>query len=478
MTTLHPQPCVPDEDWHQLTSPHRLPGLGAEGRAMLMRLRGHPSAPLFRNFSGHRLGPLGRWLARWRRLRLLRRRVVGAAPGSAPLWTWRFVWQHLGRIDAWPAARELLRGWPGVPTTHRGDLQRDLPHHVPRDRQGPELLCFTTSGTTGHPIRVPTLPRVAADYLALHERALKHFGVELRAGRGDVGIVLAGFQQRCFTYVSVNPLRGECGVVKLNLHPTDWRDPGDRARYLDDLRPELISGDPVSLAELARLPLVHRPRALLSTSMALHGGFRQRLQAQFGCPVLDLYSITEVGPIGVFVDEADGFVLLQPELFVEIVDARGHALPPGAHGEITVTGGFNPCLPLLRYRTGDHARLVITPLGPTLRDLQGRPPVRLRAHDGRWVNNVDVTQALRGLDLQRFSLHQHANGHLSLNLCANTSHQAPLQAELRARLQALLGEWPLEIGPMKADDKVRQYTSDVDAADAHTAPPVPTVHLR
>ena len=123
--------------------------------------------------------------------------------------------------------------------------------------------------------KVPSLPRVAADYQAFHRRALRHFGIEPQAGRGDVGIVLAGFQQRCFTYVSVNPLQGECGLAKLNLAPTEWRDASDRARYLDDLAPELISGDPISLAELTRLGLRHRPRALLSTSMALSEGLRR-----------------------------------------------------------------------------------------------------------------------------------------------------------------------------------------------------------
>ena len=32
-------------------------------------------------------------------------------------------------------------------------------------------------------------------------------------------------------------------------------------------------------------------------------------------------------------------------------------VPAGERGEITLTGGFNFCLPLLRYRTGDFASL-------------------------------------------------------------------------------------------------------------------------
>jgi len=460
-------PDVPDQArWQALTHPQRLPGLSAAGLAMLRRLREHPAAPVFRDVSGHRLNRRAQWAARWRHLALRHAPLAHGQGGQRPpAWLWAWAWQQLGQVAAWPDARQLWAGWARLPTTSRADLQHDLARHVPSHRQNAQLLCFNTSGTTGHPIRVPSLPRVAADYQALHQRALQHFGIRLQAGRGEVGIVLAGFQRRCFSYVSVNPLRGECGLVKLNLHPADWRQPDDRARYLDDLRPELISGDPVSLSELAQLPMTHRPRALLSTSMALHGGLRARLQQRFGCPVLDLYSMNEVGPIGVFVDALEGFLLLQPRLYIEILDEAGQPLPPGEHGEVTVSGGFNPCLPLLRYRTGDHARLVLTPRGPVLRDLQGRPPVRLRHQAGHWVNNVDVTQALRGLDLQRFSLHQQADGALQLGLASCSPDPPGLEAQLRKRLSALLGPWPLAVQPLAETDKVRQYTSALAGAD-------------
>lgn len=42
----------------------------------------------------------------------------------------------------------------------------------------------------------------------------------------------------------------EAGLAKINLHPDDWRDPDDRARYLDALAPEIVAGDPISFAAL------------------------------------------------------------------------------------------------------------------------------------------------------------------------------------------------------------------------------------
>jgi phenylacetate-CoA ligase len=326
---------------------------------------------------------------------------------------------------------------------------------VPLDR----LINFRTTGTTGNPLLIASHPVVAARYLAFHLRALRRFGIEPRHRRGQVGVVLLGVQRRCFTYVSVTPLMDDSGLAKINLHPDDWRDPADRATYLDALDAEVIAGDPISFGELLRLPLTTRPRALLSVGMMLSRGLRDELQARFGCPVLDLYSMNEAGPIGVLDAAAGGHVLLQPRMYVEILDASGQPVPEGERGEITLTGGFNFCLPLLRYRTGDQASLVHGEQGPVLQALSGRAPVRFQTATGAWVNNIDVTHALERWPLTQYSLHQRADA--SLMLCLPPGAMAQADAVCNA-LQALLGPLSINVQPLFADDKVRQYTSDLE----------------
>jgi phenylacetate-CoA ligase len=207
--------------------------------------------------------------------------------------------------------------------------------------------------------------------------------------------------------------------------------------------------------------------------MTLLPGLRESLEARFGCPVLDVYSTNESGPIAVSGDAAsskENYTLLQPRLFVEILNGDGTPCKPGGRGEVTLSGGFNPFLPLLRYRTGDFAALEFrgapgrhptegrhTGL-PLLVGLEGRPPVTFRAADGGPINNVDVSIALRPFAIAQFNLHQFADGSLRLRLRALNADQEGI----RKALSGLFGaDRRLAMEDLAAEDKVIQYTIEI-----------------
>ena len=440
-------------DPRMTTDTEYFPVLGEAGRAMLDFLREHPSAPIFRNQSGHKLTAGEVAAVRGAEAEVLEARVGWSA---SPAWlpdfiarTWAAV-PYFRRQGAAPARLE------DVPPTSRADLARDVAAFVPDGLPLDRLIQYATSGTTGHPLLVPSHPLVAAGYLAHHKRALARVGIEPTAGAGRVGVALLGFQKKCFTYASVTPAMGESGLVKLNLHPDDWRDPADRARYLEALDAEVISGDPISFAELLALDARLAPRAMLSTAMALATGLRDRLTARFGCPVLDLYSMNEAGPIAVADERAGGHVLLQPRLLVEILAPDGSRRPPGERGEVALTGGFNHYLPLLRYRTGDFAALDLAGAEPVLVALTGRRPVRFRAADGSWKNNVDVSHALAPHAAAQTALHQATDGSLCLRARGGDL------AAMRDSLALLFGAGAtIEVAELVADEKVLSYTSDL-----------------
>ena len=439
----------------------RHPNLSEHGQRMLAFLREHPNAPIYRKQSGHRLRPDEiAQVRQWEDEAIAAR--IDWQPDSPPSWVPSFVERTLAEVPFYRRYGAAPRDFTRLPTITREDLAREIPYFVP-DHVGIErLINFRTSGTSGHPLLLASHPLVAAQYLGYHKRALQRFGVRLKHGRGQVGVMLLGMQSVCFTYVSITPTMDDSGLAKINLHPNDWRSLDDRAKYLEATQPEVIAGDPISFAELLNIDPKIRPAALLSTSMGLLPKLREELQARFSCPVLDLYSMNEAGPIAVFDPTAAGHVLLQHRMYVEILADDDEPVPAGQRGEVTLTGGFNFCLPLLRYRTGDHAALVRRDDELILIDLEGRPPVRFRKGNGEWINNIEVTHALRPLPIVQFSVHQDASGAVLVNYAAATV--AP--SEVERALRAVFGtETSLDVRQVPGfERKIIQYTSSLAGA--------------
>jgi phenylacetate-CoA ligase len=441
-----------------ITDADRYPTLTEDGRRMLQFLREHPHAPIFRNESGNRLTADD--VAQVREFeREALASEVGWPQGELPSWLNGFVEHCFSDVPFYRRYGSPSSLFHELPTISRADLSRDIAQFVPDSAPIDRLINFRTSGTTGHPLLIASHPVVSASYLALHKRALRRFGIELKHGRGQVGVALIGFQQKCFTYVSVTPSMNESGLAKINLHPADWRNSDDRAEYLDALAPEVYTGDPLAFDVLMNLPLRTKPRALISTSMTLLPTMRQRLENHFKCPALDIYSMNEAGPVAVADAAAGGHLLLQARLYVEILDAAGKPLPSGQRGEVTLTGGFNPYLPLLRYRTGDHAALHFNGTEPVLIGLEGRPPVWFRSMKGEWFNNIEVTHALRPFAIPQYTLRQDRDGGLLLQF-SGANHN---ESQIRNAVMELFGPGQrLTLESVASfDGKVVQYLSDL-----------------
>ncbi|MBF0130659.1 MAG: capsule biosynthesis protein CapK, partial [Alphaproteobacteria bacterium] len=103
----------------------------------------------------------------------------------------------------------------------------------------------------------------------------------------------------------------------------------------------------------------------------------------------------------------------------------------------------NDYLPLLRYRTGDFASLDLSGATPALRDLEGRPPVRLEDSRGRPVNTIDVTKALTPLPLAGFHLRQRADRSIELTGWGALSVFA--DGAVRAALAPIFGDLTISL---------------------------------
>ncbi|WP_424185864.1 AMP-binding protein [Actinokineospora sp. G85] len=433
-----------------LTDAERWPLLTGAGAANLARLRTHPHAPPFNHACGDRLTAPA--LAR---LRAHPPGHHGWTPDTEPPWVMDLVDRVYATV---PAYRHLPRPTrlTDVPPLTRHDLLTAAELHVPDNADLAEMIVYRTSGSRGPAATVPMTPEFCALDLPMIEHVLAEAGITVAGGPDRVSLVNVYHQPVAYQFASVSSYWNGAGVVKVNTHPTAWRTPTDRRAFLDDLAPELYTGNPISLAALAEIGLTTRPKAVLSGAMALDQAAAATLAHRLGAPVFDLYGITEAGLIA----HRTGTVhtVLPRQLLIEVLDPAGTPCPPGTPGEIAVTCGENALLPLLRYRTGDHAALTWHNGLPALAALHGRDPVMFRSATGAVVNSIELTHVLSPLAMLAYHLHQHADGAVEIAIHS----PGPPPTTVSTALRSLLGDVPITVteSDLSGESKPQRYTAD------------------
>lgn len=365
-----------------LADSERWPTLDASGAARLAHWRTHPDAPQWTHATGDRLT------------------ASQIERVQQPLPTAGWLDDHL--LSARQTLRHRAMPHDAVladyPTTRRADLVADLGAYVPLDADLDRMLQGTSSGSTGAALLIPDDVEEVARGFHLLVALATAAGATVTADTERMAVANLVFQRQAFTYVSAISSFAQRAMARINLHVSAWADADARRRFLVDADPQILSGHPTSLAELVDAGLDHvlHPAVLFSGAMALSAPLRARLERAFGCPVIDIYGLHETRPIAARVAEGP-FRVLDRRVFVEVLDPRhDERVPDGEIGEITVTAGENPLLPLVRYRTGDFGRLVRLEDGAGgIADLEGRENTRFRAGDGSIVACVDLTQHLQ-----------------------------------------------------------------------------------
>ena len=409
---------IPD-DWSA-----RAPAMTERAWQGLERVLQHPDAPRYNRTLGDRVGTAELAALETFKVALVSRaRESAAEPSSATIDFVEALRSRLFLLDDLPEGFDVARDFEFLPTTDRDALAHRLEDLVPRDLSIDQAIVYSTSATTGHAVIIPSHPSATVQNLAHLQRAISLNGARIDPCEGAPLAINASMQRQ--TYVFATSMSGWAGAVfaKLNFEPHDWAGgAASRDRFLRDFAPAFVSSEPIALAESLRLEIPLRPAVVISSALTLRPELADQLRAAWGTTVIDLYSTTETGPIAASLPGIEGHVVLLPDLFVEVLGSGGERLPDGARGEITVTGGRNRYLPLVRYRTGDHGRLatVMLPDGRparTILDLDGRSPVAFRATDGDRVSSVDVARRIRPLaPFVQHALHQRADGSVELRL--------------------------------------------------------------
>lgn len=246
-----------------------------------------------------------------------------------------------------------------------------------------------TSGTTGVPV---TVPYTTSDLQRLaYNEAMAYWSAGVRA---DDRVLLTVTLDRCF----IAGLAYYSGVTMLGASAIR-SGPGNPQRQweiIQRLRPTVVVGVPTFLLELARwgrdnqmdvtnssirkIITIGEPARKPDCSLTVIGG---ELRGLWGADIYSSYGATELETAFGECDSGKGGHVHPELMMVEIVDESNNILPDGNPGEIVVTPLGVEGFPLVRFRTGDVARLISEPcscgwntkrLGP----IEGRLAQRLK----------------------------------------------------------------------------------------------------
>lgn len=280
-----------------------------------------------------------------------------------------FYAERLRGLAARPAANPAR--FPVLPFTTAEHL-REHGEHMLCVSQGEvdRVVTLSTSGTTGRPKRLFFTGEDLAATLDFFRVGMASF-----TGPGDAVLILLPGRREDGAALLLARALGDIGVRPV-LAPQPCP-PQEAIRLMNEEAITCLAAIPSQLRALLELSPDGRDwpdrlnRALLSGE-PVSGQLREAAQAA-GIEIFAHYGLTETcfGG-GVECGAHHGYHLREADLYVEIADPlTGEAVADGREGEVVVSTLSRRGMPLLRYRTGDVARMLSgpCPCGSTLRRL-------------------------------------------------------------------------------------------------------------
>ena len=236
---------------------------------------------------------------------------------------------------------DLAQNAPGMLLCSQGEIQR--------------VLSDATSGTTG-----------AAKRVFYTEGDCRHTVELFMAGLGEL-VFPGSVTMICFPFSGPHGLGeliaeaiGGLGARPLKLGA--GLSYGEWESVLREEKPDTYVGMPVQLLSMLRVcGKGSLKRALVSGDACPEAVIREA-ERLLGSRLFPHYGSREMALGGAICCPAhEGMHLRENHVIAEIVDEMGNVLPDGETGQLVITTIGMEAMPLIRYRTGDHTRILPGP---------------------------------------------------------------------------------------------------------------------
>ena len=277
-------------------------------------------------------------------------------------WSLRHAWENVPHTrhaleDAklHPDDLETLADLARFPFTTRRDLRAHPPLGMLAVPQARLARIHATAGTAGRPILAGHTAKDLETWAALMARSLRAAGVQ--PGRPLLIALPDGPSPWSAGAVAGAEKHGSPALPAAGLAPAEL------VPLVAALQPQAAIATPDRLQALlaAWREAGHNPQECPLQVAIQAGAPPLPLDPGFALHSLPHYGMAELmgpGLAQACVEAPDGLTLWEDHVLPEIIDPAGRPLPDGEPGELVLTTLAREAMPLIRYRTGDQARLL------------------------------------------------------------------------------------------------------------------------
>ncbi|MCD4781947.1 MAG: glycosyltransferase [Candidatus Omnitrophica bacterium] len=321
----------------------------------------------------------------WKKLKLLIRHAYENVPYYQDLF-------H--KLNLYPEIIKTEEDFRRIPILTRDDIQENYDRLIARNFAKNQLICKTTSGSTGVPMKFCYDRATYEWHMAGASRSDRWAGWNY----GEKELYVWGqppFQRSRFQRLKEDVHHAILRRKIINTFSLSTQNLKEKIEEINRFKPKVIIGYTNSVYILARavkqldIPC-HRPRGIIVSAEKLFPFQRAAIEEAFGTKVYDRYGCQEVMLIAMECEQHYGMHMNIDNLYIEVLkDQKPSA--PGQVGDVVLTDLRNHAFPLIRYKNNDLATLSDRQCScgrgfPLFERVEGRTIDTIVTEDGRYVS--------------------------------------------------------------------------------------------